>query len=92
MKTKFTPGPWLFEYGSVYAGDTRIAMADRGEDKTMPTERDNNCRLIAAAPELYEALEALLMNSCAPLGHSKLDRYGEACDKARKALAKARGE
>lgn len=66
----FTPGPWHMAYGAVYkAGlvDGKesedaicIGHADRNEPTTRPTERDANVRLMAAAPELYEALAHLL--------------------------------
>lgn len=52
-----TPGPWTYQYGAVYAGEVRIGLADREEARTMPTERDSNVRLMAAAPALLEALK-----------------------------------
>ena len=61
MKTKYTPGPWICHSGMVWKPDdtgdgTPIARMDRDTDKTAPTERDANARLIAAAPELKAAL------------------------------------
>lgn len=65
-QTKFTPGPWVFAYGSIYQGSevndenaNRLLMADRSNDRTMPTERDANCRLASKAPEMFEALKAV---------------------------------
>ncbi len=62
MTVKHTPGPWVFAYGSVYVEhglndetSNRIALMDRNNLQTEPTERDSNARLIAAAPELLEA-------------------------------------
>jgi hypothetical protein len=45
-------------------------------------ETQANARLIAAAPDLLEALRAMLED----------DDHGEACSKARAAIAKATGE
>lgn len=53
-----TPGPWTVSHGSVYASnDVRVALMDRDEPCTLPTERDANARLIAAAPALLEWLK-----------------------------------
>ena len=54
---KHTPGPWFYTYGAVYTdeeGTNRIGLADRDNTNTTPTERDSNCRLMAAAPDLLE--------------------------------------
>ena len=81
-ETKWTPGPWSPYHG----GDTNLwwivydhegcelGSGDGGFD-------EGDANLIAAAPELYEALEALL---------EYRDKW--AVEKARAALAKARGE
>ena len=64
-----TPGPWKVSTGSVYVDDgsdypvTRIAYMDRDGHDIRPVERDANARLIAAAPELLEALEKLVRRS-----------------------------
>ena len=66
-----TPGPWTMEFGCVYRvgsreygpdGDemSRIALMDRDNHLTTPTERDANARLIAAAPALLEALQDII--------------------------------
>lgn len=60
----FTPGPWS-EYGpgdpQVYGGDPvrRICVLDRQAGSYMD-ECYGNAKLIAAAPELYAALEFAL--------------------------------
>ena len=59
----YTPGPWYYSSGMVWAdADERVAIAraDRNEPATLPTERDANARLIAAAPEMLEALEVIM--------------------------------
>lgn len=61
MKTPWTPGPWKaveLENGNIVTGDTRhcgnVCELDRG------TESEANAALIAAAPDLAEALAKLL--------------------------------
>ena len=52
MSPQFTPGPWVVKssiaHGVVVIDPTDIVVADCQRDK-------NNARLIAAAPDLYEA-------------------------------------
>lgn len=105
MKTieQHTPGPWTVDSGSVwtqrpaYEDGTqyaRVAYMDRDCEYTRPTERDANARLIAAAPELLEALQRILYAATAPAGAAN----GEAAmcehlkEAARAAIAKATGE
>lgn len=86
--TKHTPGPWwVDDNGCVAAGhgDTYETIAIM-HDWQGDSEREANARLIAAAPELLEALRAVLdeidENEC---GQSLSVRIG----KARAAIAKA---
>ena len=97
METKHTPGPWRIEEWEfklrpnapmILAKQDAICevmdlwcMNDRAE------ERDANARLIAAAPDLYEALELARksLRFAAP-GQNR------ALAKIEAALAKARGE
>ena len=60
-----------------------------GLDNTDP-EQIANAHLIAAAPELYEALGAL--ENCRQTIHGQFVVSKEGIDRARAALAKARGE
>lgn len=83
--TKHTPGPWQY----VPFGQTHLIQ--RGDDtKTVAVVSPNrdevqaNARLIASAPCLLEALEFLLGD---PFGLAPGAR-----DRARAAIAKARGE
>lgn len=56
MKAHHTPGPWAcFDKHLIHANGYRVATIE-SEAK----HRDANTRLIAAAPELLAALEALL--------------------------------
>lgn len=94
-KQGHTPGPWF-----ITGNMTRYIEASIGGGLIQevascgPTEADNgygeqqmaNARLIAAAPELLEALEHAVKTA-------EWDTYGRASlNKARAAIAKARGE
>ena len=85
MNAKHTPGPWHT------AGDQGVQIrSQRDQIAKVWTMRGNewkaNARLIASAPELLEALKAVLANS--------LDSKGlaDAHKQARAAIAKATGE
>lgn len=96
MITQFTPGPWEacqadrdYPIRIRNQDDWVLATADDGghvdpafalPEKTILA----NARMMAAAPELYEALVLLVGRSD---GHDNMNR-----DFARKALAKALGE
>lgn len=105
-ETKWTPGPWniaRINYADIYGGDGEmVALVPKGYPRTAA-----NAQLIAAAPDLYEALEAyealdnqrMTCEEC----EDRLERAPEACEycfpfaddarlKMRAALAKARGE
>lgn len=91
-----TPGPWYFEEEET-SSDLLFSVYDN--DGTRITESyisEASARLIAAAPELLEALEALA--NLEVKGHTLVDRLqfsseGRALsDKITTALAKARGE
>lgn len=92
-QSNWTPGPWhagredmatiVDGYDSkwIYAGNTYIAVSSGmqvGWDEVMA-----NARLIAAAPELYEALYDLWYENQVPSAYH---------DRVTAALAKARGE
>ena len=97
---KHTPGPWhvesMIDYGrDIYAGDRWIGQAnnDHGTDineSGFPSnsECDANASLIAAAPDLLEALEVIIRD-----GRLQTFEDREKCRAiARAAIAKARGE
>jgi hypothetical protein len=90
---KHTPGPWRSERGNGDYG--RNVTADNGRRivcETICAEHEANARLIAAAPELLEALHSILE-------HSREFGDIEDCetmlarieDKVRAAIAKAEG-
>lgn len=100
MKTKFTPGPWSSpenksQYSNVrdlFNGNgQRFATIQFGSPSREVTEDEieANARLIAAAPEMYEALENILRLSIFKAHGTAYDQ--EQVEKARAALAKASG-
>lgn len=97
METKHTPGPW--KWGGHYAAMT----GGNGEEvfTTEPYEgmwlsygdsQDANARLVAAAPELLEALATFveICDSAPPI--ELVQRIGDLVSPARAAIAKATGE
>lgn len=92
-KQQHTPGPWRIEDKERILSDCpefRIMCSDgyiAGVDSTR-AENAANARLIAAAPELLEALEAIIASADA--GNAAI--LNRLLDQARAAIAKARGE
>jgi hypothetical protein len=107
----FTRGPWAVlpeEAEKLYIRVRGTRLGERFKIANAPFPIANeiekqealaNARLIAAAPELYEALESLL-KGCGIIAESKGINIEAEClafvdspfAKARRALAKARGE
>lgn len=101
-ETKFTPAPWKAEYGSVvtdYKPDTKrihgygadndfVCDLNDGEyhEYYSADEQEANTNLIAAAPELYEALDRLV--NWIETEYGCTERVNDAVE----AMAKARGE
>jgi hypothetical protein len=91
---KHTPGPWMANRSTVFGPDdanghvTHVAVLAHGQTL------DANARLIAAAPELLDALqdamEALAM--CQPRTDHGARWQSAAMQKARVTIAKAKGE
>lgn len=87
----WTPGPWkAFPAGVGEENGAGVAMLWRDG-----AEREANARMIAAAPDLYEALREAVDLSEQLRAEHDWDRLPEAqamLDKMEAALAKARGE
>ena len=95
-KTTFTPAPWVAQFNvmGTPAEAHLIAPVDGGLTDVAwvnpaNTESQANANLIAAAPELYEALEALVKDCPTCFDHNCSDLRHQA---ANAALKKARGE
>lgn len=96
MMTNHTPGPWVRDTGSGFGCDVRAENGRKvaatwginNGDPHRPAYRaecDANARLIAAAPELLRALEAIVNDPyVAALGSLGM--------RAKRVIAKAKGE
>lgn len=105
-KVKHTPGPWKYheELGAQFSmvGNSDYVVAGipnetwTGCEDDLPIQRAN-ARLIAAAPDLLEALETAASHVCSLLCPS-VKRTGEEwthskeCEQVRAAIAKAKGK
>lgn len=102
MSAKHTPGPWFVWEGDVYAGSPTVKQRGRleghraqvctVEDYEAPkTVARANARLIAAAPDLLEALEGIVreFDSMVILVSPVIQHLIES---SRAAIAKAKGE
>ena len=87
---KFTPGPWRYASRNVNEIMTTFHGVQIGRSYIdVATENEKaDAHLVAAAPELYEALDEVFAASCPEVPGSA----GSPLEKARAALAKARGE
>ena len=89
---KHTPGPWHIDFddceADIHSGFGMVAKT-MGHGKEQDDEGRANARLIAAAPELLEALEALV-NDFGRDGYGVEFKGGECCviDMARAVIAK----
>ncbi len=92
MGNKHTNGPWKVSLTDdtvvVDANGAEVAAidGDYNHPDTWPV-MEANARLIAAAPDLLAALEAIMSERWYPAGRSE-----HVSDMARAAIAKARGE
>ena len=91
MNTKHTPGPWIVTEGDEWTSDVHTEDESNGKRtvascNTHRDEVDANKRLIAAAPELLEALQQCELI----MGHG--GGMQDTVDRARAAIAKATGE
>jgi hypothetical protein len=88
MKDKHTQGPWHVEQsGSIYAKDEFIGIALDGKPWGKALPQEANARLMAAAPELLEVLELLLLYS-----RGEGMGYDETYHRAEKLIAKIEGD
>ena len=104
MTTKYTPGPWFVWEGGVYAGMPKVKKRGylKGYDaKICATDdmygtaraRKANARLIAAAPDLLEALQNIAEYWNQGQNEAAMaDACWHAIHTARAAIARATGE
>jgi hypothetical protein len=95
-----TPGPWSHEWQFIVAPDptgvhpdiyiAEIAESDEDGRVASTEQQEANARLIAAAPELLDAL-AYFYNTIRDYPSSVRYPFTDAKDRARAALAKAKG-
>ena len=93
-ETKWTPGPWRYwKEESGYCGEM-VAANGKSVCVFLDDPNDKDAALIAEAPELYKALEALtgVVQSDPFLRYSEDSLYGKAIRAALAVLKKARGE
>lgn len=83
MMSEYTAGPWVVgDHGVIYDDKHRDAVCELNF-KVSAVDRAN-AKLIAAAPDLLEALQALL-----DYAESGWDHFPDCAINARKAIAKA---
>jgi len=93
-EAKFVPGPWRVRINNgniLVVGPNNIHIGTSECKDRFPTNKGTqaaNARLMAAAPEMYQALKTLLFNCRHGNG---LEAQYQALDKAESALAKAEG-
>jgi hypothetical protein len=98
MNTKHTPGPWkeltdrqgyTRSITGVHGPETVNVINWNGISRPATENGKANARLIAAAPELLEALGALMAKLSAKLPALQYHDCKEAYEQARAAIAKA---
>ena len=101
--TMFTPGPWVAGVSAVI-GAARFSVVPEFNNGRVVSicgdcgaedeeESIANANLIAAAPDMYEALEMAILEYGKPGGPWNVpSKPGSWIDKAKTALKKARGE
>lgn len=90
-ETMFTPGPW--ENGGSIVGAGNIIIRQQWEGTIIIDELQANANLIAAAPDMYEALEMAILEYGKHGGPWNVpSEPGTWIDKAKAAIVKARGE
>lgn len=88
----FTPGPWFVAKSGMFLVCTLSPAVSVYADQMVRTEAEHDARLIAAAPELLEALRNMDESMCRGFD-TRADRdFGrKALVAARAAIAKATG-
>ena len=92
--TKHTPGPWEVQIGIDPTGFACYFIGRISRPFISRAEEEANARLIAAAPDLLEALEYAYSLIVGDLGDRRYlgSREDIIADKIEKAISKAKGE
>lgn len=98
MASNHTPGPWeIHPWGDadieIVANDTTVCNVPGFNDETTdPSATTANAKLIAAAPELLNALEVMVASFAGAMGldENDLDADGESYDCVKQARAAIR--
>ena len=95
-KEQFTPGPWKMERNKIWKyndGSTAFILAECGNGYTKYNTVEANANLIAAAPDMYEALKELVTLKALKDNFGKDAEYEarqpKAWEAAKNALSKA---
>lgn len=85
-KPAFTPGPWVYSgrLGFGHLVSPNIAVAYGGATSGRQDSGEANAHLIAAAPDMYEALKLVMQ-------HGRIDDSEHRMNVVAAALAKAEG-
>ncbi|WP_368648003.1 hypothetical protein ABRZ10_07185 [Castellaniella ginsengisoli] len=95
MSTQHTPGPWAHRNGRIFAADREnltIAHVARAADGDYSPA---NAHLIAAAPDMHEALKSIreYLSRCPPHSEDRTGaEWGRMMDLSGAALARAEGK
>lgn len=87
MDAKHTPGPWEMSGPTLKGNGYNIGSVNSHRT----TEGEANAALIAAAPEMLEALEAIATHFDTPAS-GRLCNISDLLNDARAAIAKAKGQ
>jgi hypothetical protein len=99
--SKHTPGPWTKDVSRIFGmtkyGERSVAQIHAlrdysGREPDLFDETDANMRLIAAAPEILEALKQGVEQLEADYQETPLDGHGALIRKFRTVIAKAEGK
>jgi hypothetical protein len=93
MTTKSTPGPWRYDYEIGYCGEV-IAAGGASVCSFDEEPTPDDARLIAAAPELLEALKRVMpfIDCIAAVTREEIIEYETAMKMADAAIKKATGQ
>ena len=64
---KFTKGPWESQMTRVYGGNKLLFTGDWWDSPEELEQAEANASLVAAAPEMFELLEAIALSGKLPL-------------------------